>query len=138
MREVEAQPVGGDERTRLVHRLAKNLPKGGMEQVRRRVVPLRVMPLLARHARRDASKTERSGQFADRRGSAVDLSHVINVDAPPVADDLPAVRDLTAGLRVERCLAKQDGDATAFQPPNGRDLGLDRDRVVADERDVGR
>ena len=59
MREVETQPVGRDERARLVHALAEHLAQRRVQQVRRRVIALRVAPPLARHARHDAAEVER-------------------------------------------------------------------------------
>ena len=137
VREVEAQPVGRDERARLVHVLAEHLAQRGVQQVRGRVVALGVAAR-ARCGTRAVTRPER-----ERRPSAVpiaadaavDLAHVVHVDAPPVAHDLAVVGDLPARLGVERRLAQH---APRRGRPSSRrsadDLGLDLDRVVADER----
>src|SRR6185503_3832206 len=105
-----------------------------MEEVRRRVIALRVASPLTRNARRNSPEPERAGDSADRRRPAVDLLDVVDVYVPPVAGDLSVILDLAARLRVERRFAQQDRHATVGEMLDRRHLCLDLDRIVADER----
>ena len=123
MSEVEAQPVRRDERARLVHVLAEHLAQRRVQQMRRRVIALGVAtPVASARAPCTRPKCELA-----RRASPiaavppVDLAHVVDVDAPAVADDLAVIGDLAAGLGVERRLAQQHRDATVrrdAEPPS--------------------
>jgi hypothetical protein len=72
-------------------------------------------------------------ELAQRGRAALDLAHLVDVDAPALPDDLAAVADLAAALGVERRLAEEHGHAAAVEPAQRGDLRLDRHRLVADE-----
>ena len=135
MSEVEAQPVRRDERARLVH-VPRRAPGAAPRAAGASPCDCARCRAADRSAR--APWLGRSWNLpverADRRRPAVDLAHVVDVDAPAIADDLAAVGDLAARLRVERRLAQQHRDAAVGEVPNGRDLRVDLDDVVADER----
>ena len=135
MSKVESQPIRRDERARLMHALAEHLAQRRVQQMRRRVirVPCRAADRSAR-----APSRGRSGRCPSsvpmRRGPAVDLADIVDVDAPAVADDLAPIGDLPARLGVERRFAQHDRDAAVGEMLDRGHLRLDLDRVVADER----
>ena len=113
MAEVEAQPVGRDERARLLHVRAEHLAQRPVQQVRAGVVPTdRVAPLdvdgrdrvlawldLALHDARDvAAKTRQRVGGVGHLGEA------------SVGADRARVADLAAALRVERSAVEEDLD----------------------------
>ena len=105
--EVEPQPVGRDERSRLLHVRAQHLPQRGVEQVRRGVIaPRRVARLVVNRGGHDVARLQhalgnaypvRARPPGARRTSPVTCA----VPAGPV-DDRPAVGDLAAGFDIER------------------------------------
>src|SRR6476661_3818945 len=111
-----------------------------MKQVGRGVVPLRVAPAIGWNVRCRLPEPDLSLEAADGGDAPFDLAHVVDVDAPSVADDLAVIGDLASGFGVERGLAKQHRDAPVIEAAKRGDLRLDRDGVVADEgvrRDTG-
>src|SRR5690349_20937375 len=82
------------------------------------------------------TEVDLTGRLANRRCASVDLFHIVDVNSPPVANDLSMIRDLTAGLRVKRRLAQQHRDATIVETTERSDLRVDFHRVVADEARV--
>jgi predicted secreted protein len=116
-----------------VHVLAQHAPERGVEQVRGRVVALGVAAPVGGDAGERRAEGERAVERAHGGRAPLDLAHLVDVDAPAVADDLAAVAHLAAALGVERRLAQQHGHAPARQAPDGRDLRLDLHGVVADE-----
>src|SRR5450432_2350069 len=101
--------------------------------MRRGVIALRVAPSLRRHARVHAPEVEVARELADRDVPAVDLLHLIHRHAPAIARYLAHIRDLSAGLRVERSLLQHESDAFSRKPPNRHDLGVGFRIAIADE-----
>src|SRR5204863_8343132 len=99
MREIEAQAIGRNERACLMNSLAENFPQRRVQQVRRRMVALRVTPSLAGNDRAGTTELERPAQQADGRGASFDLLHVLDGQPPAVADDFALIGDLSTGLR---------------------------------------
>jgi hypothetical protein len=78
MREIEAEPIRTDQRSCLVHMLAQHLTQRGVQQVRCRVVPLRITPRVNRNARSHAPKRNAPTRRADQRRSTIHLFHIVN------------------------------------------------------------
>ncbi len=116
MMKVEAQAIGCDERSRLRHVLAEHLAKRGVQQMRRGVIALGVAPPIGGHVRVHVPEAELARELADRDVATVDLLHLIDRDAPSVTDDLADIRDLPAGLRVERRVLQYERDAIRRKP----------------------
>ena len=130
MRKIETQPIRLDHRTRLVHVLAKRVPQRSVQQVRARVIALRVAPSQGRHARDGAVERHRTRDNANRGDPSVDALHIVHIDSPAGTDDLAVIGNLSATFGVERCLMQHDGDAALSRGSYGRDQRLDFDGVV--------
>jgi hypothetical protein len=102
------------------------------------VVALRIAAVVARHRGAHATEPELAVQPAHRGRPAVDLLDVVHLETPAIADNLAPVSHLAARFGIEGRFAKQDRDAVARETLHGRDLGVDLDALVADERHVGR
>ena len=113
--------------------VAEHLTQRCVEQMRGRVIALRIQALVARHRRPGAAEAKLPLERADRGVASLDAAHLVDDDLPPFAEDLTMVGDLPAGFRVERALAQHDRDAPLVQAPNGDGLGVHRHGVVADE-----
>src|SRR5258707_9600024 len=99
-----------------------------------RVITLSIAPAIARDGRARFSKLHRARALSERGDASVDFAHFVDVDAPPFALDLTAVRDLAARFRVEWCLAQNHRRTTVGEILFGEDGGGDVERVVARER----
>src|SRR6185312_6265972 len=116
-----------------MHALAEDLTERRLQQMRRRVVSLRVPSTVARHARDGTAESEGPAQRPERGRTALHLLHVVDVHTPAVADDFAAIGDLAAGFGVEWRLLQQHGDAAAGEVLDCRHFGFGLDHVVADE-----
>src|SRR4051812_47665889 len=116
-----------------MHRIAERLTQRSVKEMRRRVVALRILAPLRWDACMHAAPVEFAGELAERRRSAFDLSDAVDVDAPALANDLPFVRHLSARFRIERRFAQEHGDAIPAESAQRHDVGVEIDRVVADE-----
>src|ERR1700682_244072 len=101
--------------------------------MRRRVIPLRVATAVARHNRPRFAELHFAGDFAERGDASLDPADFIHVDPPAFALDLAAIGDLSAGLDIERCLAKDYGGAPVGEITLGYYFGVDVERIVAGE-----
>src|SRR6185437_12999675 len=97
------------------------------------VIALRVAAPIAGDARLHAAEMKLAGEIADGDVPAVHLLHLVHRNAPTVAYDLPSVRDLSAGLRVERRLLQHQRETPRGQPADGDDLRVDLGLVVSNE-----
>src|SRR5690606_24240169 len=116
---------------------AEDPAKRGVEQVRRRVVPLRVVAGRLRDDGPHRDRTLDGGEVAldvpDDRDPAADATSVIDLQTPPVAHDLAPVADLAAGLGIERVLPELEREPPV-RATDRDDVRLDLDPLVADER----
>ena len=111
MGEVEAQPVGGDERACLPHMWAKHLAQGGVKHVRGGMVTCSV---LAAHrvdiGFNGVAQTHRA--FADLAEVHDDIGHdclcVVYFDDAIGTRKRAGIADLPTALGVEGCLHKHD------------------------------
>src|SRR5882757_8040 len=114
-----------------MHVLAKNLAQRRVEQMSGRVITLGVAPAVARNGRPRVSKLHCARALSERGDASVDFAHFVDVDAPPFALDLTAVRDLAARFGVEWRLAQNHRRTTVGEILFGEDGGGDVERVVA-------
>src|SRR5690606_24136676 len=96
VREVEAQPIGRDERPLLLHVLAEHAAERGMKQVRRRVVETnRLAPLAVDLRMEPGPDLERAaGNLADVAVCGAELLRVIDAELARVARERAGVADL--------------------------------------------
>jgi hypothetical protein len=73
---VEAQAVGRDQRSRLVHVLAEHAAKGSVKEVGGGVIALGIAPPVARHAGARFSHLHFAGDFSDRGDATVGDAYV--------------------------------------------------------------
>jgi hypothetical protein len=104
VRDVEAQPIGGDQRTLLRDMLAEAIPQRRVKQVRRGVIGADRAPPRSVHAQvYGVAECQRA--FVDARvvdvQSGQQLGGVRHCPARTVAGDRPRISDLAAALRVE-------------------------------------
>src|SRR6266581_2973126 len=114
--------------------LAEYLAQRSMEQVRRGVIALGIAPPIARNDRARLAQLHFSRGLAERGDAAINLAHLVDVDAPSFALDLATVGDLATRLDIKRRLAQHYGDASVGKISLGDDVGADLERIVADER----
>src|SRR5690349_18315224 len=72
MREVESQAIRLDDRARLVNMRADDLSQRRMQQMRGRVIPLRILSSIRRHARHRSAKRDLASERSNRSRSTVD------------------------------------------------------------------
>src|SRR5688500_694880 len=133
MTEVEAQPVGRNERASLVNMLAEHGPKGRVEKVRRRVIPFGVEARVARNRRPGRAGRDRTVRLADDGGLSVDPAHLFDIESPPSSLYFPAIRNLTAGLDIKRGLAKHHRRPAFRERLKSKHFGVGLDSFVADK-----
>ena len=138
MREVEAQPIRSDERTRLMDMLAEHLAECGVQQVRRGMIAFGVPTAVTGHAGAHHLELRSTSRAADRGHPPVHLAHLDHVHAPAAPDDLANVGHLSPRLSIERRLAQHHRDLPVLERAHRRDERLDLDLVVAHERTLGR
>src|ERR1700687_2458429 len=97
------------------------------------VIPFRVAPSVARHYCSRLPQFHLARDFTKSGDAPIDSADFVDVDTPALALDLAAVRDLSAGLDIERCLAKDYGGASVGKITLGNHLGADIEGIVAGE-----
>ena len=120
MAEVEAQPLGRDDRTRLTHVGAEDFAQRGMHQMRRGVVAFDIAAPRFVDLRDRGRRLERLTECPHDGAPAIDFVDAFDRQLPAVARDHAGVTDLATGLRVERILLENQLELVAGLPKRDR------------------
>jgi hypothetical protein len=121
--EVEAQAIGGDERTRLARTFAHHLVQRSMQQVRRRVVALNRRPALGIDGKSDLLILPQLSGIHDHIVKEDARALLLGIEHPrrPAAPRKTAsITNLAAGLRIERRPIEHDEPALTRTQALGR------------------
>ena len=136
MREIEAQSVGRNERSGLVHMLAQDGSKRRVEKVSRGVIALSVEAWPARNHRIRTTDVNISSRLAGYRNLSVDFANLVHVHCPVVACDGATIGNLSARLRVEGSITKHHGDPSIREGAKRSDYSIHLGSVVSDELNI--
>src|SRR6266511_3537249 len=121
-----------------MHVIAKHLSERCVKKVRRGVIPLGVETCASWNGRASGTQRDYAFCFADGSDASIHLSHLIHLYVPAVTAYHAGVRDLSAGLRVERSLTQHHCHATVGERGVVEHLRVGLGAVVADEDNVAR